>query len=88
MLTLCIKNDDISKIKMALVLKCNFFKKDMYVYLRTKFQAFSIILTGSILGDHEGGGGGNFSAPPIQNEPLKTQPRLGLTFVKIEFFSP
>ena len=61
----------------------------MYVYLRTKFQAFSIIVTGSILGDHEGGGGGgNFSAPPIQNEPLKTQPRLGLTFVKIEFFSP
>ena len=87
MLTLCIKNDDISKIKMALVLKCNFFKKDMYVYLRTKFQAFSIILTGSILGDHEGGGV-NFSAPPIKNEPLKTPPRLGLTFVKIEFFSP
>ena len=39
------KNADISKTKGALVLKLYFLKLDMCVYLRTKFQVSSVILT-------------------------------------------
>ena len=44
----------------------------MYVYLRTKFQVSSLILTSFRLG-------GNFTLPATpNNELLKTPPRLGL----------
>ena len=43
----------------------------MSVYLRAKFEAFSIILTSFRQG------GSNFTPPPPQNELLKSPPRLG-----------
>ena len=47
------KNTDISKIKVVLVVKSifsEFLKLRMYVYLRTKFQLSSIVLTSFRLG--------------------------------------
>ena len=46
------------------------------MYLRAKFEVSSIILTGFRRG-------GVNSPPPPQNEPLKSQPRLGLKLVII-----
>ena len=48
---------------------------DMYVYLRTNFQVFRIILPTFRQG------GGEFTPPPLlppQNQPLKNPPRSGL----------
>ena len=33
----------------------------------------------------EGGGGGNFTLPTPQNEPLKCPPRLGLSSISTKF---
>ena len=69
------KNADISKIKEVLVLNFFFFMKlHMCVYLRSKFQASSIILTsfrqgGAILSSH-------------RQTRLKNPPRLGLQQIK------
>ena len=55
----------------------------MCVYLRTKFQVSSTILTGFRL---EGGGGEGVILPASpQNEPLKSPPRLELNEKKINF---
>ena len=48
----------------------------MGVYLCAKFEVSSVILTSF---RH---GGGNFTSPPPQNEPLKSPPRLGLIYYK------
>ena len=65
------KNADISKTKGVLVLKCIFFETTYVLYLRTKFEVWSIILKSFrrvvIL-----------PPPPPQNEPLKSPTRLGL----------
>ena len=53
----------------------------MCVYLRTKFQVSSTILTSFRLG----GGGGVILPPSPQNEPLKSPPRLELNEKKINF---
>ena len=47
---------------------------DMYVYLRTNFQVFRIILPTFRQG------GGEFTPPllPPQNQPIKNPPRSGL----------
>ena len=52
----------------------------MGLYLLTKFQVSSIILT-SFRQRGRGGGGGNFTPPPNppQKETQKSQPRLGLS---------
>ena len=52
----------------------------MGVYLRTKFEASSVILTS--FRQSGARGGGNFTPPPPtpKNEPLKSPPRLGLRF--------
>ena len=42
------------------------------MYLRTKFEVSSLILT-----SFRQGAGGSFT-PPYQNKPLKSPPRLGL----------
>ena len=69
------KNADISKIKEVLVLNLFFFMKlHMCVYLRSKFQASSIILKsfrqgGAILSSH-------------RQTRLKNPPRLGLQQIK------
>ena len=57
------KNTEISKIKGVLVLKDIFLNLHVYVHLRTKFQAFSIILTSF----RQGGG-------VILPSPRKTHP--------------
>ena len=71
------KNTDISKITRTLVLKGNFLKLILCVYLRTKFQVSSIILTSFRSGGHF-----NPPPPPLpptpQNGPRKSPPRLGL----------
>ena len=46
----------------------------MCVYLRTKFEAFSIILKSFT----QGGEGSSFTHPQPLKEPLKIPPRLGL----------
>ena len=53
----------------------------MGVYIRAKFEVSSIILTSFRQG------GGNFTPPPPQNEPLKGPPRLALnqTFSKKQY---
>ena len=52
--------------------KVYFLKLHMGLYLRVKFEVPSIILTSFRQG------GGNFTLPLPQNEPLKSPPRLGL----------
>ena len=47
----------------------------MDVYLHAKFEVSSTILTRF----RQGGGGGNFTPLPPQNEPLKSPPRLRLS---------
>ena len=49
----------------------------MSVYLHTKFQVSSIILTS--IRQWAGGGGGFILLPPYQNGPLKRPARLWLT---------
>ena len=51
----------------------------MGVYLRAKFEVSSIILTSFRLGRMGGGGGVNLPPLPLQKEPLKSPPRLGLS---------
>ena len=58
--------------------KVYLLKLHMGVYLRTKFEVSSITLTSFRSG---GGGGGNFTSPLPQNEPLKDPSRLGLSCI-------
>ena len=75
MLMFCKNDANISKTKEVLVLKGIFSKpKYVCVYLRTKFQVSSIILTSFRQGE-------GFYPPTPQNEPLKSPPRLGLMLV-------
>ena len=50
-------------------------KLHMGMYLCAKFEVSSIILTSVRQGEE---GGGNFTSPSPQNEPLKNPPLLGL----------
>ena len=72
MLIVCKKNADISKIKNTLVLKGIFYETTMCLYLRTKFEVCSIILT-----SFRQGWRGNFN-PTTSKRTLKSPPRLGL----------
>ena len=62
-----------AKLRKPWYQKIYFLKLYMCVYLRTKFQVSSIIITSFRQG--EGGWG---VLPPPQNEPLKIPPKLGL----------
>ena len=68
-----------AKLRANWYQKVYFLKLDICVYLCTKFQVSSTILTtfrqGVIL-----------LLPPPQKEPLKTPPRLGLNIVAIMVF--
>ena len=59
-----------AKLRTSWYYKVYFMKLYLYVYLHTKFQVSSIILTSFRRG--------NFAPPPPQNELLKIPPRLRL----------
>ena len=80
--TLHTKNADVNKIKRALVLKGLFFETT-YVYLRTKFQVSSVILTSfRILSPPQ--------SPPkkLHKESLKSLPYLGLSPLFVKLYLP
>ena len=52
----------------------------MAVYLRGKFEVSSLILTSFRQG-------GILPRPPPQNEPRKSPPRLGLTYLELNSFT-
>ena len=67
-----------TKLRKPRYYKVYFLRLRIGVYLHAKFKVSSIIPT-SFRQDGGGiGGGGGILPHPSQNEPLKSQPRLGL----------
>ena len=87
MLIFCKINADISKIKEVLVLKGIFSEANMCMYLHTKFQVFSVLLTifrqleGRGEGEGKEGGGRTFNLPTPKQTP-KQSTRLSVNLSK------
>ena len=80
------KNADISKIKEVLQLKGNFLKVHMCVYLRTKFQVSSVILTGFIQGRRKRGRGNFTHSTPKQTSKASALFRINMLKFAYRFF--